>query len=64
MAILVANGFKQAELTEPLRVLEEAGAVISIVSPESDRVKGWDSTNWGEEAVPAQTTAQRRRRPT
>jgi protease I len=49
VAILVANGFEQVELTEPKRALEEAGATVSIVSPESGKVKGWKSTDWGDE---------------
>ena len=49
VAILAANGFEQVELTEPKRALEEAGARVSIVSPESGKVKGWKTTNWGDE---------------
>jgi protease I len=49
VAMLVANGFEQVELTEPKRALEEAGATASIVSPESGKVKGWKTTNWGDE---------------
>nr|MBA2651854.1 protease [Tatlockia sp.] len=30
-AILVANGFEQIELTEPRRVLDEAGAKTEII---------------------------------
>jgi protease I len=49
VAILVAKGFEQVELTEPRRVLEHAGATIEIVSPEDGTVRGWDHTDWGEE---------------
>lgn len=49
VAMLVANGFEQVELTEPKRALEEAGAKVSIVSPESGKVKGWKFTDWGDE---------------
>jgi len=49
VAILVANGFEQVELTEPKRALEEAGAAAPIVSPESGKVKGWKHTEWGDE---------------
>ena len=41
VAILVAEGFEQVELTEPKAALERAGARISIVSPSRDRVQGW-----------------------
>lgn len=49
VAILVANGFEQIELTEPKKALEEAGAVTAIVSPEDGEVKGWQHTEWGDE---------------
>lgn len=49
VAILVADGFEQVELTEPMRALEDAGALVSIVSPERDRVKGWSFTEWGDD---------------
>ncbi len=49
IAILVANGFEQVELTEPKKALEQAGASTDIVSPESGKVKGWKETNWGDE---------------
>jgi protease I len=47
--MLVANGFEQIELTEPKLALEEQGAKVSIVSPEKEKVKGWDHTDWGDE---------------
>lgn len=49
VAILVADGFEQVELTEPRKALDQAGAKTSIVSPKKDRVKGWKSTEWGDE---------------
>jgi protease I len=49
VAILVANGFEQIELTEPKRALEEAGAKALVVSPEVGKVKGWKRTEWGDE---------------
>ena len=41
VAILVADGFEQVELTEPKKALEEAGARTSIVSPAQGQVQGW-----------------------
>jgi len=41
VAILVADGFEQVELTEPKAALEAAGARTSIVSPSRGRVQGW-----------------------
>jgi protease I len=41
VAILVADGFEQVEMTEPRRALEDAGARTSIVSPAQGCVQGW-----------------------
>jgi protease I len=42
VAILVADGFEQVELTEPKKALEDAGATIEIVSPAEKEVQGWN----------------------
>jgi protease I len=47
VAIVVADGFEQVELTEPRKALEQAGAKTEIVSPNKEQVKGWNF--WGEE---------------
>src|SRR6478672_6892914 len=49
VAILVADGFEQVEMTEPRKALVEAGAKTSIVSPADGKVKGWQHTKWGDE---------------
>lgn len=49
VAMLVANGFEQSEMTEPKKALEKAGAKVDIISPEKSKVKGWKHTNWGDE---------------
>ena len=49
VAILVADGFEQVELTEPRKALDEAGAKTQIVSPSQGKVKGWNHTEWGDE---------------
>jgi protease I len=49
VAILVDNGFEQVELTEPRKALEEAGAEALVVSPQRERVRGWDFTAWGDD---------------
>jgi protease I len=49
VAILVADGFEQVELTEPKAALDQAGAKTAIVSPAKGKVKGWDTTDWGKE---------------
>lgn len=42
VAILVADGFEQEELTGPKEALEAAGAEIEIVSPANGEVQGWN----------------------
>ena len=49
VAILVTDGFEQVELTEPRKALDEAGAKTEVVSPKTGRVRGWKSTDWGDE---------------
>jgi protease I len=49
VAILVADGFEQVELTEPRRALNDAGAETHIVSPADGKVKGWEKDHWGDE---------------
>jgi len=49
IAIVVENGFEQVELTEPRKALDDAGAKTEIVSPAKGKVKGWKSTEWGDE---------------
>jgi protease I len=48
VAALVTNGFEQVELTEPRKALEQAGARVDVVSPESGEVRGWKHKEWGE----------------
>jgi len=48
VAILVANGFEQVELTGPREALEKAGAETQIVSPAGETVRGWEETKWGK----------------
>ena len=48
VAILVAEGFEQVELTEPKKALESAGARTRIVSPVKDRVQGWNHFEKGD----------------
>lgn len=39
VAILVADGFEESELTEPRHALEEAGAITRIVSPRAGKIR-------------------------
>ena len=47
VAILVANGFEEIEMTEPQRALLSAGATVKLVSPEQGLVNGWHGKAWG-----------------
>ena len=49
IAALVDHGFEEVELTDPKRALEQAGARVDVVSPQSPKVKGWNHTQWGNE---------------
>jgi protease I len=48
VAILVAEGFEQVELTKPKEALENAGATTKIVSPAEGRVEGWNHFDKGD----------------
>lgn len=48
VAILIADGFEQVEMTKPRQALEDAGARTSIVSPSEGQVRGWNHTEWGD----------------
>ncbi len=49
IAILATDGFEQVELTKPKQALEDAGATVHVVSPESGSIEGWDEDDWGDE---------------
>ncbi|HJW16902.1 MAG TPA: type 1 glutamine amidotransferase domain-containing protein [Flavisolibacter sp.] len=49
VAILTDNGFEEVELTSPMNALEQAGAIVHIVSPQKDKVKAWDHDHWSIE---------------
>ncbi len=47
VAILVASGFEEVEMTEPQRALLAAGATVRLVSHEQGLVNGWHGRAWG-----------------
>ncbi len=49
IAILTDNGFEEVELTSPKQMLEEAGAVVDVVSMQKDKVRAWDHDHWSIE---------------
>lgn len=48
VAMVVAEGFEQVEMTEPRKALEAAGARVSLVSPESGTVLGFNHHDKGD----------------
>ena len=55
VAILVANGFEQVEMTEPRKALEQAGAKAELISPEKKEVQGMNHEEKGEKFKVEQT---------
>jgi protease I len=49
IAILVENGFEQVEMTEPKKVLDAAGAQTFLISPQKDKVQGWNHFDKGDD---------------
>lgn len=47
VAILVANGFDEADMTATQRALIGAGAFAKIISPEPGLVNSWTGQAWG-----------------
>lgn len=56
IAILATDGFEQAELMEPQKSLQDAGAEVTVITPaegpakpqKAGEIKGWDKTDWGK----------------
>lgn len=48
VAILATHGFEQSELLDPKEALEDAGAEVHVISPETGHIRGWSQGNWGE----------------
>lgn len=49
VAILVADGFEEVELTEPKLALDRSGAITVIISPDmGGTVRAWKDKEWGD----------------
>ncbi|MFN6945549.1 MAG: type 1 glutamine amidotransferase domain-containing protein, partial [Cytophagaceae bacterium] len=48
VAVLVENGFEEIEMTAPVKVLNQAGANVFIIST-GKTVKSWNIDGWGQE---------------
>lgn len=42
VAVIATDGFEQAELTEPVKALKEAGAQVDIIAPKSGTIQGFN----------------------
>jgi protease I len=49
VAILTENGFEEVELTSPMKALQDAGAIVEIVSPQKYKVRAWNQDHWSVE---------------
>lgn len=47
IAVVIANGFEQADMAAISRILAAAGHHLLVVSPKKHAVRGWDNTHWG-----------------
>jgi protease I len=48
IAFLATDGFEQAELLDPRKALDDAGATTVVISPKSGEIKAWDMKDWGK----------------
>lgn len=49
VAVLVADGFEESELTSPVDRLKSEGATVSIVSPNRETVRSWSGKDWSRD---------------
>jgi protease I len=49
IAILVADGFEQVEMTGPRKALEDAGAGTDLISPKDGKVQGMQHADKGDQ---------------
>jgi protease I len=51
--IVATDGFEESELTVPQAKLKQAGATVTVASPQSrqskETIRGWDKTDWGKD---------------
>jgi len=49
VAILATDGYEQSELTEPKRLLEQAGVQTDVIAPGgATQIRGWHKKDWGD----------------
>lgn len=60
VAILIADGFEQVEMTKPRQALQEAGAQTTIVSIKSGQIQGMNHADKGDKFDVDMTLAEAR----
>ena len=55
VAILATDGFEQAELVDPRKALDAAGATTVVIAPKAGSIAGWRHGAWGQ-SVPVDLT--------
>jgi protease I len=58
VAILSTDGFEQAELFEPKKALENAGATVHVVAPKSGTIQGFKHVDKGDTVAVDKTFEQ------
>jgi len=59
VALLATDGFEQSELMEPKRLLEEAGAQVTVIAPDGKQeITGWHKKDWGRKIAVDQSLDQ------
>jgi protease I len=48
IAMLVTDGFEQAEMVKPREALEKEGARVTLIAPKNKEVKSWKENEWSE----------------
>jgi len=50
VAILATHGFEESELFEPKHALEESGADVHIIAPDTGKITAWKHGEWSRKA--------------
>jgi protease I len=57
IAFLATDGFEQAELLDPRKALDDAGATTVVIAPKEGEIKAWDMKDWGKSIKVDKTVA-------
>jgi len=49
IAMLACDGFEESEMVEPRKALQKAGAMVELIAPEKNHIKGWKHDRWTKE---------------